>query len=248
LETIEKYPIDLQTLEKGFDAQGVRQIYKDLVIKHPSVADENPKLTVPQKIEIKKVAGFSEEQFKRKLLNYLYSQCANCEITLNPIKIPAVPKNGVVAWSDIKLAASILVPVSEHFVAVTAKIKKNVIVAKRNMMFNERISEEDFENKFMDVTFAKEEPLTIEELKSYQKTARPVMKGKAVFPSDLKREPAAERGKTVKIIIGDSDFEVTLAGVAEETGHVGDTIKVKNSENKKIFSAVIVDKGVVRIQ
>jgi flagella basal body P-ring formation protein FlgA len=74
------------------------------------------------------------------------------------------------------------------------------------------------------------------------------MKGRAVFPSDLKREPAAERGKAVKVIAGDELYEVSLSGVAEDTGHIGDLIKVRNIESKKVFTAVVVEKGVVKIQ
>lgn len=254
LEAVEGYTLSSEITTSGFNAQVIRQIYKDLVTKYPSITDENPKLVLPQKIEIAKQTGFSEVYFRRKLSNYLYSQCVGCQITLEKVTAAAIPPNQPfsVNWPEIKLAPSMLVPVivdakSPHFVSVSAKIKKNVLVSKRFLTFDERLSSEDFESKMMDITYSKEDPVTAESIKSYQKTARPLMKGKTIFPSDLKREPAAERGKSVKIVVGEEGFEVSTAGVAEENGHIGDTIKVKNPDNKKIFSALVIEKGVVRI-
>jgi flagella basal body P-ring formation protein FlgA len=260
VQTLENYPIESEKLAAGLNAQGIREIYKALVLQHPSIADENPKLILPQKIEIKKVAGFSESAFKRKLINYLLTQCGGCEITIEKVMASNMPTGEwTVKWDDVKLSPSILVPVtfegettsgnkSPHYISVTTKTKKNVLVTKRNFQFNENISAEDFETRAIDITFAKEDPITLENLKTFQKTAHPIMKGRAVFPSDLKREPAAERGKAVKVIAGDELYEVSLSGVAEDTGHIGDLIKVRNIESKKVFTAVVVEKGVVKIQ
>lgn len=254
IQITEKYKIDQKTLADGLNPQSVRQIYKDLVTKFPAVAQDNPKLVVPQKIDLKTVTGFSEAFFIRKLNNYLAAQCEGCDVSVVDIKAGSIKTGSVpkIQWQDVKLSPSVLVAATVqdqvHWISVNVKIKKNVLVAKRNMIFNERISEEDFESRWMDVTFAKEEPVTIESLRDYKKTARPVMRGKAIFPADLKRDPAAERGKTVKIIIGDQDFEISSVGVAEDSGHVGDIIKVKYPDNKKILSAVIIEKGVVRVQ
>ena len=254
LDAVENETLDSDIVDHGFNAQVIRQIYKDLVTKFPQITDDNPKLVLPQNIEVKKVAGFSETYFKRKLSNYLGSQCVGCEIILEKIAAAGIPANQpwTVKWEEIKLAPSMLVPViidanSPHWVSVNARIKKNVLVSKRFLNFDERISDSDFETKLMDITYSKEDPVTFESFKTYQKTARPVTKGKPIFPSDLKRDPAAERGQTVKVIVGDSTFEVSLSGVAEESGHIGDMIRVKNPDNKKVFSAVVIEKGVVRI-
>ncbi len=254
LEAVENHPVTGKTVSDGFNAQVIRQIYKELVSRHPGITEENPKLVLPQEIQIANQIGFSETYFRRKLSNYLYSQCQGCQITLEKVTSGTIPANQrwSVNWQEVKLAPSMLVPViidpsAPHWVSVSAKIKKNVLVSKRFLGYEERVTEEDFETKLMDVTFAKEDPVTLETLKTYQKTSRPMAKGKVVFSSDLKREPAAERGKVVKIVIGDTGFEVSISGVAEENGHVGDTIRVKNPDNKKIFSALIVEKGVVRV-
>jgi flagella basal body P-ring formation protein FlgA len=65
---------------------------------------------------------------------------------------------------------------------------------------------------------------------------------------DLKREPAAQKGQMVQALIGTEEYEISASMLAEENGFVGDTVKVKNTETKKILSAVVVAKGLVKIQ
>ena len=164
--------------------------------------------------------------------------------------------NAQIDWDELKLAPSVLIPVvtnsekniPNQWISVTLKIKKNALVALRNINFGERISEKDFENKWTDVSFSREEPLNFESIKNYQLVNQPIQKGRVVFPSQLKQEPAAQRGQNIKALMGDDEIEISIAATAEETGRIGDMIKIKNTENKKIMSAIIIDKGVVKIQ
>jgi flagella basal body P-ring formation protein FlgA len=256
VESLENFTITSEQVATGLNAQSVRKIYHDLVSQFPSVAEENPKLVVPQKIEIKTSTGFSEKYFKRKLINHLSAQCSPCEVTIEKTTVPRIiMTEWKVSWEDLKLAASVLVPLEPavekanqtQWISVTLRIKKSAMVATRNMNFGERISEKDFETKWVNVSFAKEDPVTVETLKAYQLTARPIMKGHVVFPADLKQEPAAVRGQSVKALVGDESLEISFTAMAEETGRIGDQIKIKNNETKKTMTAVIVEKGVVRI-
>lgn len=259
LELIESYPISAEAISQGLDPQSIREIYKALVGMFPQVTDENPKLVLPQKIELKVVQGFSESFFRRKILNHLLVQCAPCEISIQKTQVPVkeIPKDWAVSWSELKLSPSILVPLhssspsalnSAFWVSLQIKIKRMALVARRNLNYEETVGDADFEEKMTEMTFSKEDPLGFEALKTYQKTARPIAKGRAIFPADLKKEHAALRGKTVKVMAGEAGFEISLSALAEESGHVGDIIRVKNVESKRIFSAVIVERGVVKIQ
>ncbi len=257
IESLEKLVISPEQVEKGFNAQSVREIYKKLVLENPEVATDNPKLVVSQKIDIKKAEGFSVDHFRRKLINYLSSQCAPCEVSILKALIPVkMMSEGQIDWADLKLSPSILIPVTSNpdkkqqgqWISVTLKIKKNALVALRNINFGERINEKDFAIKWMDISYSKEEPLTFETLKSYQLLAQPLQKGRVVFASQLKQEPAAQKGQSVKALMGDDGIEISISAIAEETGRIGDMIKIKNPENKKIMSAIIIEKGVVKIQ
>ena len=257
MESVEKLVIRSEQFEKGLNAQGVREIYKKLILQMPSVANENPKLTVSQKIEIKIVPGFSDAHFRRKLINHLSSQCSPCEVSIQKTAMPSkIMEEGQIDWTEVKLAPSVLIsvlPAHENkqqgqWISVTLKIKKNALVALRNLNFGERVTDKDFEIKWMDVSYSKEEPLTFESIKNYQLVAQPILKGRAVFAVNLKQEPAAQKGQSVKALIGEDGIEISMSAVAEEAGRIGDLIKIKNPENKKIMSAVIIEKGVVKIQ
>ena len=63
-ESVEKLAITPEQLERGLNAQNIREIYKKLILQNPEVTAENPKLVVPQKIEIKKALGFSVAHFR----------------------------------------------------------------------------------------------------------------------------------------------------------------------------------------
>ena len=63
-----------------------------------------------------------------------------------------------------------------------------------------------------------------------------------------KAEVQAKRGQIVKGTLGDDDFQISLNVEAQDSGYIGDVIKVKNLETQKLLSAVIVDKGVVKVQ
>ncbi len=257
IESLEKFVISAEQVEKGFNAQSVREIYKKLILQNPEVAAENPKLVVSQKIEVKKVLVFSHEHFRRKLTNFLSSQCAPCDVAISKTSFPLnLTSEGQIEWAEVKLAPSVLIPVTfasekkqqGQWISVTVKIKKNALVAVRNINFGERINEKDFEIKWMDVSHAKEEPLTFESLKNYQLLAHPIQKGRPVFASQLKQEPAALKGQSVKALMADDGIEISISAVAEESGRIGDLIKIKNPENKKMMSAIIIEKGVVKIQ
>ena len=256
-ESVEKLAITPEQLERGLNAQNIREIYKKLILQNPEVTAENPKLVVPQKIEIKKALGFSVAHFRRKLINYLSSQCSPCEVSILKASIPAkMMADGQIEWAELKLAPSVLVAViapqekkqQGQWISVTLKIKKNALVAVRNINFGERISAKDFETKWMDVSYSKEEPMNFEAIKSYQLMAQPILRGRVVFPSQLKQEPAAQKGQTVKALMGDNSIEISISALAEETGRIGDLIKIRNPENKKLMSAIIIEKGVVKIQ
>ena len=257
LESLEKFVVTKEQVEKGFNIQSVRDLYKNLVLQSPAVATENPKLIVSQKIDIKMVPAFSETHFRRKLINHLSSQCHPCEVKIQKALIPAKTLiDTQIDWSEVKLAPSLLISLTPReeknlqaqWISVTVKIKKNALVALRNINFGERISEKDFEARWIDVSFSKEEPLNFESIKKYQLAAQPIMKHRMVLPSQLKEEPATQKGQSVKAVIGDDGIEISMSAVAEETGKIGDLIKIKNPENKKIMSATIIEKGVVRIQ
>jgi flagella basal body P-ring formation protein FlgA len=127
------------------------------------------------------------------------------------------------------------------------KVQKSVPVARRFIRFGERIQMEDVEMAESNITHLKEESPLLSQVIGLIANKSLAAKTPVIL-SDLKREPAARKGQVLKALIGSSDFEVSINALAEENGFIGDVIKIKNSETQKTISAIIVEKGVVKVQ
>jgi len=80
-------------------------------------------------------------------------------------------------------------------------------------------------------------------------TAAPVPAGRAIRP-DVLHPPAAgvlvERNATVMMQIEGPGFRVTGVGLALEDGRAGDTVRVRNTDTKRIVTARVMPDGTVR--
>ena len=59
--------------------------------------------------------------------------------------------------------------------------------------------------------------------------------------------PDAEIGQPVTIIAGDGIFEIRAKGLALENGVIGEMIRVKNVDSRKILSGTVAAPGVVEV-
>lgn len=215
----------------------------------------NPAFKIPSEIRIKiRQDGFSKIEIEKSLRNVLASRCNTCTYQIRLNNLPRVTsKNWNIDWDqEIKLG-SFMIPVrvenqfSNTWITGTARAQKLVPVAKKLIRFGERLQAEDLEMMETDVTFVKEETPEMNTIVGMiaNRSLTPRM---PIILSDLKREPAARKGQVVKALVGDQTFEVSINASAEENGFVGDVIKIKNSETQKVMSAIVIEKGVVKVQ
>lgn len=59
--------------------------------------------------------------------------------------------------------------------------------------------------------------------------------------------PTIMQGTVVKLFIQTNGFKIVTKGMAQETGYIGDVIKVRNMESKKMLYGEIVDSDKVKI-
>ncbi|WP_413583403.1 flagellar basal body P-ring formation chaperone FlgA [Bdellovibrio sp. HCB288] len=214
-----------------------------------------PAFIIPSLVKVEFAKNpVSREEVQRKILNHLTARCAECEYKLT-IQSTPVPANR--AWdldlTQMTTKGGFLVPIRDgdsrqiKWISGTIRVSKLTPVTKRLISQGERVTAQDLQMQMVDVTFAKDNGLRIEDANG-QLAARALPVGTPVWTSDLQREPAAKRGQIVKAIIGDDSFEISANVQAEDTGFVGDAIKVKNLDTQKVLSAVIIEKGVVKLQ
>lgn len=79
-------------------------------------------------------------------------------------------------------------------------------------------------------------------------TSRQVIAGSAFQISDLKMPPVVTNGGKVTMIYTSGVLEATAAGTALQDGALGDEIKVRNEQSKKIVRGRVEEAGLVRVR
>jgi flagella basal body P-ring formation protein FlgA len=215
----------------------------------------NPAFKVPSEIKVSFAAQpISKQEIERKIENVLKARCNDCVYNLS---IQGVPTPESKVWemdlSQLTTKGGFLVPLRDgnnkqiKWISGNIRVSKLTPVTTRLISQGERLQAQDVTMSLVDVTFAKDSGLRAQDIQG-QMAARILPVGTAVFAADLKREPAAQRGQIVKAVLGDDTFEITTNVEAQDQGFVGDLIKVKNMDNQKLMSALIVEKGVVKLQ
>lgn len=241
-------------INQSIDSQEITKKLRDIWIQN-RVAGAPPVFKIPAKVKIEFSArALSRQEFERKALNKLRVQCASCE---HQVSIQSLPETEMrkwnVDWSPLAHAkGSFLLSFDDgstqkKWISGSFKVFKKVPVAARFISQNEKLEVTDLSFENRDVTFAKDDILKTENLNE-SIASRTLSKGQIVWSSDLKKEPALKRGQIIKALIGSDDFEISLSVQAEEAGQIGDVIRVKNLETKKILSGVVIEKGMVRLQ
>ena len=242
-------------LSQQFESKEILAKLREAMEQNEDFKALNPAFKVPSIVKVAFASTpISKQEVQRKITNYLTARCADCEYS---ISIQSVPNPANRQWdldlTQLSAKGGFLVPVRDgenrqlKWISGTIRVSRLTPVTTKMISQGERVNAQDLQMSMMDVTFAKDSPLRIEDAQG-QLAARTLPVGTPVWASDLKREPAAKRGQIVKAVIGDDTFEVTVNMQAEDNGFVGDLIKVKNLDTQKILSAQVTDKGVVKLQ
>lgn len=214
-----------------------------------------PQVRTSSEVNVKVSKTLSVAHIERLMLNRLNLECSDCNYQIQINRVPAVTTNNwELDFSSMSAKGSFMLPLREEGalnpIWITGNIqkKKQTAVTTRLIQQNERIQPGDIVMASVDVTWSKDSVVRIDELIG-QQISRTISAGGPVWSADIKREQAAKRGQLVRVIIGDeSAFEISTMMTAEDSGFIGDVIKVKNMENQKILSGLVIDKAVVKIQ
>lgn len=186
--------------------------------------------------------------------------CAGCTVELLELKLPEIKTSQEILkirldTQSIRQAGGFLLPLLvetsqgnlQFWVTGRLAFFRETPVTTRMIRMGERITSADFVVQKVNVTFAKDGAPAAADLVG-KLAGRTFNIGQPIFYGDLKKEPAALRGQSVKILIGTDSLEITTSGTAEETGSLGDVIKVRSSGTQKLLSGVLIEKGMVRVE
>ncbi len=235
------------------DGKSVRIEKSDLA---KSLRHLHAKFILPPEIKIMRSRNeVSRMEVERKVKNQLQVDCADCELQ---IQISSVPSNLASDWDldlNIDLTKSnAMIPIfsssqPEKKGWVVAQIKRyqKVPVLSRAIRMGDVISKDMFSFEKRQLFNARETVLKLSAVEGMQ-ASRFINAGQVLTYGDLKKENMVKRGQMVKVLAGTRSFEVSMSGQVEETGAIGDIVKIKNIDSQKVFAAKVVDRGVVRIE
>lgn len=219
-----------------------------------------PTFTIPSKVTVQNVGNQATEAQIRLELARKWELACGCRVQLDELIMPKIAT--WVSGSEWQLnirnemaRGTFNVPleirhedqVKIYWIRGRVSYFKNVPVAKRGLSAGDRIQPNDFEFSERDVTFARDSVMKKEEMIG-RRLKQSVAAEDIIFSGHVEREKALKRGDQVKIALGESDWEVSILGVVEQDGNVGDTVKVRNVKSNQVVIATVVGPGEVRVQ
>ena len=213
-------------------------------------------LLIPTEMKVlKSKQNVSRMELERKIKNKLLSLCGQCEFQ---VRINSVPPQIPTDWAldlNVDLSKkSVLIPIfSENNPNEKGWVAAEVIKYAQVPVLSQSVKMGEIINESM-LTLEKRQVSpyadTVTDIKSVlgMQATRFLTSGQAVSVKDLKREMILKKGQIVKARVGKADYEVSIMAQVEESGAVGDVVKVKNIDSQKLFAAKIVDRGLVEIE
>jgi flagella basal body P-ring formation protein FlgA len=228
----------------------------------PEKIEAAVKIIIPNAIRVKTVPYNLTAPVAEKLLSSkLQLSCPSCIYQIKNCQVAPLPElpNGTTAEIETDLAhnkgPSTIKVVYSHqgkvvhrgWVSADIRIKQKVPVATKNLPMGQKITQEEIKFEERDITFVTDSSPSEEQLIG-AKTRRTLRAAQVLLYSDIEREKAVNRGESIDVVSVGSDFIVSMKGVAQESGSVGDMIKVLNANSKKIIMGKVSGSGKVEIK
>ncbi len=235
------------------NADTSRILKKDLISKLRHI---KAKFVLPSELKILRSRHpVSRMELERKIKNHLTRSCADCDLQ---IQVSSVPMNVSSDWElDLNVdltKTAVMIPIRSIFQNekkgwVVGEIKRyqSVPVLNRSVRSGDLITADLLSLEKRQLLNPREVIVSSEHMLGMQ-AARFLNAGQIISYSDLKKEMVLKKGQMVKAIAGHAFFEISISAQVEESGSIGDMIKIKNMDSQKIVAARIIEKGLVRIE
>ncbi len=216
-------------------------------------------IKIPSKIVVyNKRAELNENTIYEQLLWNWEQSCNSCRLEIKNLMVPKIPKELIT--SDWRIEASQDIPkgsFSEKIIVhdenkreITywargeIKVYKRVPVATRTLMISHKLKDMDVKWEWRDVTYSTDNVPSAEMLGQMQ-LRQGVAANQIIWSRSVAVEKTVKRGDLVQVTAGDSQWKVSLQGVTEQDGYIGDIINVRNVQTKKLITAEVIGPGEV---
>lgn len=117
---------------------------------------------------------------------------------------------------------------------------KSLLLAKKNIEFNEILSAENVEKHLIEVTKLNLNNIVTDDTGIISKTVkRRIYKNEILRLNDIKEQSAVKYGEIIDVLVEKNGFSLKTKAKALENGAIGDKIRLLNLESKKSFFAKI---------
>ncbi len=137
--------------------------------------------------------------------------------------------------------------VDKGSVSLDVTIFADLPVPVRNIERHEILSPDLFRSQRFEVTYLTEKILTDLGHVRGCRAKHNLVAGRKVSMTRIEKIPIIEKGGSVTIVGSNTLFEIRAKGVALEDGNLGESIRVRNSDSRKIISVQVVAPGQVEI-
>jgi len=128
---------------------------------------------------------------------------------------------------------------------VEVKIYEDVVVCAKKLNRHEEITPDKLKVENRDVTNFFDSYFKSKEDIENRRATKTMPKGRILSKSSLEDIPLVNRGDKVRIIAQIGGVKVWAFGTAHQDGRLGERIKIKNTDSKKIITAEVIDKQTV---
>jgi flagella basal body P-ring formation protein FlgA len=134
-------------------------------------------------------------------------------------------------------------------ILVTVYIKKylNIIIAKHSLPAGTLVTKKDISLKKEDVSRVRGDYFTNITQLNNMVLRRSVKRGKILSSSLLKPKQLVNRGDEILILAQTSNLTIKVKGKALMNGILGQRIRVKNLNSKRVFQATVISNGLVKV-
>lgn len=125
--------------------------------------------------------------------------------------------------------------------SLDVRLFQDVVVAARSLAANELIAPDSIKYERMDIGRLSQGYMTSLADVTGLQARRTISPGTPLNKYMLAKPDVVKRGAMVSILVRLGDMEVTAAGEAMQSGSVGDIIRVRNVNSKKVVTAQVLD-------
>jgi flagella basal body P-ring formation protein FlgA len=246
-----------------FSSLAIEQIFRQRLREISSSEAAQISLRIPTRVTVvRKSFRLNAADVEAALLEQLKGFCVDCVFEIGKLSLPALPTNIPLGstWAvhlrhelprgNFSIPLEVVNEDSSkrtYWITGILSINKKVPVAARAFSPGERIAAQDFTIQFRDVTFATDVSPGEPEMNT-SVTARGIAAGEIIWRSAIRKENAVKYGDMVRVSAGADGWQISVDGVAQGAGSIGDVVNVKVNRTQKLISGTVIDKGMIEVR